>query len=408
MITFKSPNKIIINHNNIQDYKVKEIHLRGLNDDYLNEFLSLIVPDDKDKVKPKYDKLSEEDIDWDGMPEMENHPDNWGDVNIICVSDCDREYLSSLTKQKITPTTKSVWYPSRPILDSHSKYYTTKEVCIPKYPIYIISKGRSEVRHTVKTLEEMNVPYKIVIEMDEFDDYVKVIPIHKILILPKSYRDRKDQGGSIPARNFVWDHSKSNGDDYHWILDDNINGFYRFNRNSRTQIKSGVCFMVIENYIEKYTNVGLAGMNYFSFCPNISKGRKKIQMNTRIYSCILVRNNLPFRWRGVYNEDTDLSLNVLKSGMSTMLFNCFLCNKMETLSMKGGNTDSIYKEDGMKKKYESLKEQHPELVKPYSNFGKEIHHLVNYKPFQKNKLIPIPFSTLKEYPEIILIDKSTP
>ena len=41
----------------------------------------------------------------------------------------------------------------------------------PKYPIYIISKGRADTRLTSKTLEELNVPYRIVIEESEFDDY---------------------------------------------------------------------------------------------------------------------------------------------------------------------------------------------------------------------------------------------
>ena len=41
----------------------------------------------------------------------------------------------------------------------------------PKYPIYIISKGRADSRLTVKSLETMDVPYRIVIEPQEYDDY---------------------------------------------------------------------------------------------------------------------------------------------------------------------------------------------------------------------------------------------
>jgi len=42
---------------------------------------------------------------------------------------------------------------------------------------------------------------------------------------------------------------------------------------------------------------------------------------------------------------TDLSLRILKTGFPTMLFNCFLCGKQTTLSVKGGN-EEIYKNDG--------------------------------------------------------------
>ena len=37
----------------------------------------------------------------------------------------------------------------------------------PKHPVYIISKGRWESRHTSTALEKMNMPYSIVVEEDE-------------------------------------------------------------------------------------------------------------------------------------------------------------------------------------------------------------------------------------------------
>ena len=45
----------------------------------------------------------------------------------------------------------------------------------PEYPIYIISKGRWKNRLTARSLEKMNVPYKIVIEPQEFDNYSAVM-----------------------------------------------------------------------------------------------------------------------------------------------------------------------------------------------------------------------------------------
>lgn len=64
----------------------------------------------------------------------------------------------------------------------------------PKYPVYIISKGRWESRLTNKALERMNVPYHIVIEPQEFNDYARVIDEKKILVLPFSNLGK----GSIP------------------------------------------------------------------------------------------------------------------------------------------------------------------------------------------------------------------
>ena len=52
----------------------------------------------------------------------------------------------------------------------------------PKYPIYIISKGRHESRYTSKALEKMRVPYHIVVEPQEYDDYASVIDPKKIYV----------------------------------------------------------------------------------------------------------------------------------------------------------------------------------------------------------------------------------
>src|SRR5579864_4280272 len=79
---------------------------------------------------------------------------------------------------------------------------TLKPRINPRYPVYIISKGRWETRLTAKSLEWMAVPYHIVVEPQEYDEYAKVIDPKKILTLPFSNLGQ----GSIPARNWVWDH----------------------------------------------------------------------------------------------------------------------------------------------------------------------------------------------------------
>ena len=261
----------------------------------------------------------------------------------------------------------------------------------PKYPIYIISKGRWESRLTSKALEKINVPYHIVIEPQEYDQYAEVINPKKILVLPF-----KNLGqGSIPARNWVWEHSISIGVKRHWIIDDNIRVFFRLNRNNYNPVNSGTIFAAAEDFVDRYKNVALSGFQYSMFAI-----RKAIWppffLNTRIYSCILIQNNIPYRWRGRYNEDTDLSLCALKDGWCTILFYAFLVKKEQTMIMKGGNTDELYKnkgtakeDDGRWKMAESLKQQHPNIVKIVKKWGRW-QHQVNYAPFKRNKLIKKP------------------
>jgi len=251
----------------------------------------------------------------------------------------------------------------------------------PNYPIYIISKGRWKYRHTSKVLDSMNVPYKIVIEPQEYEQYLEFIDSSKILVLPFSNLGL----GSTPARNWIWEHSISLGFKRHWILDDNIEGFHRLNRNTKYSVTSGTIFKCAEDFVERYENVPMAGFNYYNFCKTTDKV-PPFYLNTRIYSCTLLDNSLPLRWRGKYNEDTDLSLRILKAGYCTILFNAFLAGKITTMRLKGGNTDNVYTDEDNRLKFaKSLEEQHPDLVKTVWKFNRW-HHQVNYKKFKNNHL----------------------
>jgi len=259
----------------------------------------------------------------------------------------------------------------------------------PKYPVYVISKGRWESRLTSKALEKMNMPYSIVIEPQEYDQYASVIDSKKILVLPFSNLGQ----GSIPARNWVWEDSISRGAERHWIIDDNINLFARLNRNLKVPVASGTMFRASEDFVDRYANVAISGLNYWMFAPRKEK-IPPYYPNTRIYSCILIKNDLSIRWRGRYNEDTDLSIRALKDGWCTILFNAFLCDKAVTMTMKGGNTDELYagtnegdkENDGRYKMAESLVKQHPDITTISWKWGRW-QHQVDYSPFAKNKLI---------------------
>ena len=250
----------------------------------------------------------------------------------------------------------------------------------PQYPVYIVSKGRWKNCLTAKALDKMCVPYNIVVEPQEASDYRCAVS-ESVLELPFSNLGL----GSIPARNWIWEHAISQGAERHWILDDNIEDFNRLNRNMKPVVRTGAMFRAAEDFVDRYENVAIAGFNYYSFCKTTEK-LPPFYLNTRIYSCILIKNDIPYRWRGRYNEDTDLSIRVLKDGWCTILFNAFLAGKVTTMRMKGGNSDELYQGDGRLAMAESLRDQHPDIVKIVQKFGRW-QHSVNYKPFKNNTLI---------------------
>lgn len=254
----------------------------------------------------------------------------------------------------------------------------------PRYPVYVISKGRWESRLTVRALEEIGVPYHVVVEPQEFEQYASLIDPDKVLALPFSNLGQ----GSIPARNWVWQHSLEQGAERHWIMDDNIRIFYRFNRNQKTPVADGTILRCVEDFTDRYDNVAESGLQYAMFVTRKKGTWPAVVLNTRVYSCILINNALPFeefKWRGRYNEDTDLSLRCLKAGWATFLFNAFLADKIATGTMKGGNTDELYaswQEDRMVMA-QSLVDQHPDVVRVVDRWGRP-QHMVDYRRFKDN------------------------
>ena len=171
----------------------------------------------------------------------------------------------------------------------------------PRFPIYIVSKGRHEKRATSRALERIGVPYFIVVEEQERDLYASVIDEKKILVLDNSYKRDYDlvmDLGSIhstgpgPARNFAWDHSIASGHEWHWVMDDNIRWFQRLYRNRKIRLGDGTGLRVMEDFCLRYENIAMAGPNYHYFASRKEK-MAPLVMNTRIYSCILIQNRLP-------------------------------------------------------------------------------------------------------------------
>ncbi len=95
---------------------------------------------------------------------------------------------------------------------------------------------------------------------------------------------------------------------------------------------------------------------------------------------------MPYKWRSIYNDDTDISLCALKDGMCTILFQAFLCQKSTTMTVKGGNTESLYLiENGRLKMAQALVDLHPDVTTIVEKWGR-FQHSVNYGRFKQNKL----------------------
>jgi len=248
----------------------------------------------------------------------------------------------------------------------------------PKYPVFIPTKGRFEKRYTIDIFEKIGVSYKAFVEPQEYENYSKVVSKDNLIVLPHSNK------GLVVTRNYIWDYAKSLNTPYFWTFDDNISTFYRLNNNLRIRVDDGTFLRIIEEFTERYENVYVSGMHYRMFAPSTQK-RPPFELNTRVYSNMLIKTNIPYRNEGFYNDDTDLCLRILKDGYCTVLFYAFLADKMRTMTVDGGMTPH-YQGDGRYKMALELQRKHPDVVKITRKWGRW-QHQVDYRPFKGNKLI---------------------
>lgn len=340
--------------------------------------------------------------DWWGMPEFsmkDASPAYRVVVNFLTEKDLND--FVECTKLPLTVRSDSVWYPAQKPLSGEYEWRGPKTDS--KYPICIPSKGRADCQKTGKALKTLGVNYRFFVEQTEYEDYCFHVGKEHVVKMPFDNLGK----GSVPARNFIWDWAKENGYSRHWTVDDNITSFARMTNNRRLCVRGGGFFRAMEDFVDRYENVAMAGPHHKGFVPDRDKNATPLLFNSRVYSCILLDTNLEHRWRGRYNEDTDLSLRLLKDGFCTLLFRALLMDKGTTVGvrnatpMKGGNTDNVYNSGDSRRAFaESLQKQHPDVVEVVWKFNRW-HHKVDYAPFKNNRPVYakaiVPTEAINEY-----------
>lgn len=249
-----------------------------------------------------------------------------------------------------------------------------------KYPVYIVSKGRYEKTLTADIFGKADIDYLIAVEPQEADDYIKALGEKKVLILPFSNLGL----GSYPARNYCWEHAKANGFEYYWCFDDNIIEFRKWINSKREIYKNLIgALKYVEGYVEQ-NHIDIGGFEEYNFC--VKPPKKPFKTNCHVYSAMLIKTALPYRWRLKYNEDVDLCLQVLHNGGSTASCVYYMVNKVATTEkMKGGNQTELYKGNDPKKKLlkaKMLESVWPQYAKTVIRFNR-YHHFVDWKIFKK-------------------------
>lgn len=204
-----------------------------------------------------------------------------------------------------------------------------------KYTIYIPSKGRANVHKATKALVGLN--YLLVVEPQEYDEYCNVHSPERVLRL-----DKNNQGLAY-SRNFIKNYSRSIGEEKHWQVDDDIEGFKirksGFDRNEK--VSAITCLSIVEYCIDIFSNVAIAGINsdIFAFSR-----KHAVQKNKLTCQCVLVDNNMVGEWAYGGVEDWHYTLTVLENGYCTLAFDHLMTYSPPPGKNPGGCTDVHYSE----------------------------------------------------------------
>lgn len=249
---------------------------------------------------------------------------------------------------------------------------------LPRYPVYVTTKDRyqHDRAFTARMLARDGVPFYLTVETPQVEAYRELargLGQSEDCVLDMGFADLGL--GVSSARNWCLDHSRSIGAARHWQLDDNSAHMYRTFDGDRFYVRCGMALTVIEDFTDRYENVALSGPTYAQF---MSTTPAPFYLNVHVYSCTLINNAIECRWRGPYNEDTDMCLQVLSAQWCTILVNAFLIHKKAAFTTSGkrlveGGMSELYQGDGRLKMARQLERQWPYVVHVDRRFRRPQH-----------------------------------
>lgn len=236
---------------------------------------------------------------------------------------------------------------------------TTKD--INKYPICIVSLSRANNKsgYSHLLLTKQKIKHYIFVEPKQYEEYNNWInhDYCQIIIGDRDY-SKTDKMGSTPMRNNILRWAKDNNNSSVWMLDDNIKKYDRMWQGEVNEIEGHDIFTSIENYVDRYDNVGIVSHN---FAPLVCAGdaRACIVKNGKCYSSMLIRLDTDIIFRYKHQEDNLISIEFVCKGYCNLCFNHIQYHKDTSGINKGGNHEEIYKikkgttdGDGYQERYE--------------------------------------------------------
>jgi hypothetical protein len=120
---------------------------------------------------------------------------------------------------------------------------------MPRYPIFVPSKGRADKEMTAAMFDTEGIPFKLVVEPQEEGAYRERWGAERVLTLPANNQ------GLVFSRNWIKSYATQKGHERHWQFDDDIRKFYRHHHGRRIKAPARVALCVLEDFVDRYENV---------------------------------------------------------------------------------------------------------------------------------------------------------
>ena len=238
-------------------------------------------------------------------------------------------------------------------------WYTLKDRDT-KYPIVILSFNRANDKDglTHILLSKMKINHKLFIEPQHEKQYRKWYDetYCELIVCPRNFSE--DDMGSCRVRTYICEYFKEITDRV-WMLDDNIRKYIRYHLGKKKEIIGSGIFTSVEDYIDRYDNVGLVShnLNGLTRCDV----RVCIVKNGKQFSSILCPTDTI--WSHKYEEDLLLSIEYVEKGLCNLCFNHIQYDKLTSGTNNGGNQDKVYNDGGYSRKIDYLHETCEKMFK---------------------------------------------
>lgn len=201
-------------------------------------------------------------------------------------------------------------------------------------PIYVPSKGRAGTSNTIKHLLAEGIPFTVFLEPQDVENYREAYGTegYAIAIL------EKNDMGLVYSRNAILDYAQWRGDQWIWMLDDDINMMGTVIEGKVVKRPWHIIMMQAQEVQDRFSNLALMGLEYQQFAWS---QKKPYTFNSYADTAVALHAQRlkSFRYRTEFKHDRDMVLQLITMGYLTLRTSWFCFGSPKNGSNKGGLYD---------------------------------------------------------------------